>query len=105
MREIAFIKQNKEKWLNIEQQLTIKNKISADNWSNMYVQLSNDLAFAQTYFHGSKADLKIGDLIVPGYNSNFGRRINAKYIFISCTFNYLRQCLRSGFEPESRPSI
>ncbi|WCM42650.1 stage II sporulation protein M [Flavobacterium sp. CBA20B-1] len=55
MREIAFIKQNKEKWLNIEQQLTIKNKISADNWSNMYVQLSNDLAFAQTYF--PKSDL------------------------------------------------
>ncbi|UUV22841.1 stage II sporulation protein M [Paenimyroides aestuarii] len=57
MREIAFIKQNKEKWLNIEQQLTIKNKISADNWSNMYVQLSNDLAFAQTYF--PKSDLTV----------------------------------------------
>lgn len=36
MREIAFIKQNKEKWLNIEQQLTVKNKISADDWSQMY---------------------------------------------------------------------
>jgi hypothetical protein len=43
--------------------------------------------FAQTYFHGSKADLKIGDLIVPGYNSNFGKRINAKYIFLTATLD------------------
>lgn len=27
--------------------------------------------FAQTYFHGAKADLKIGDFIEVGINSNF----------------------------------
>jgi len=43
--------------------------------------------FDQTYFHGSKADLKIGDLIVPGYNSNFGKRINAKYIFLTANLD------------------
>ena len=57
MREIAFIKQNKEKWLDIEQQLLVKNKISADDWSQMYVQLSNDLAFSQTYY--PKSDLTV----------------------------------------------
>lgn len=30
--------------------------------------------FAQTYFHGTKADLKVGDLIIVGNNSNFGQR-------------------------------
>lgn len=30
--------------------------------------------FAQTYFHGTKADLKVGDLIEVGYNSNYGKR-------------------------------
>ncbi|MBB6324797.1 rifampin ADP-ribosylating transferase [Algoriphagus iocasae] len=48
---------------------------------------SSPTPFAQTYFHGSKADLKIGDLIVPGYNSNFGKRINAKYIFLTATLD------------------
>lgn len=43
--------------------------------------------FAQTYFHGTKADLKIGDLIEPGFNSNFGRRKSAKYIFLSATLD------------------
>lgn len=43
--------------------------------------------FAQTYFHGTKADLKVGDLIEPGFNSNFGQRKNAKYIFLSATLD------------------
>ena len=43
--------------------------------------------FAQTYFHGTKADLKIGDLIEVGYNSNFGQRKNAKYIFLTATLD------------------
>jgi rifampin ADP-ribosylating transferase len=43
--------------------------------------------FAQTYFHGTKADLKIGDLIEAGFNSNYGRRKNAKYIFLSATLD------------------
>lgn len=62
MREIAFIKQNKEKWLNIEQQLTVKNKISADDWSQMYVQLSNDLAFSQTYYPKSELTAYLNNL-------------------------------------------
>jgi hypothetical protein len=47
----------------------------------------NATPFAQTYFHGTKADLKIGDLIDVGYNSNFGQRKNAKYIFLTATLD------------------
>lgn len=43
--------------------------------------------FAQTYFHGTKADLQIGDLIEVGFNSNFGQRKNAKYIFLTATLD------------------
>jgi len=43
--------------------------------------------FAQTYFHGTKADLKVGDLIEVGFNSNYGQRKNAKYIFLSATLD------------------
>lgn len=43
--------------------------------------------FAQTYFHGTKADLKVGDLIEVGVNSNYGKRKNAKYIFLSATLD------------------
>ncbi|MFZ6008708.1 MAG: NAD(+)--rifampin ADP-ribosyltransferase [Bacteroidota bacterium] len=42
--------------------------------------------FQQTYFHGTKADLKIGDFIIPGFNSHFGQ-VKAKYIFLSATLD------------------
>lgn len=43
--------------------------------------------FAQTYFHGTKGELAVGDLIEVGFNSNYGQRKNAKYIFLSATLD------------------
>ena len=43
--------------------------------------------FAQTYFHGTRGDLKVGDLIEVGFNSNYGQRKNAKYIFLTATLD------------------
>lgn len=43
--------------------------------------------FAQTYFQGTKAQLKIGELIEPGYNSNYGEQKQAKYIFLTETLD------------------
>jgi rifampin ADP-ribosylating transferase len=43
--------------------------------------------FSQTYFHGTKAELRLGEYIQVGFNSNYGQRRNAKYIFLSATLN------------------
>jgi len=43
--------------------------------------------FAETYFHGTRSDLKVGDLIEVGFNSNYGQRKNAKYIFLTATLD------------------
>jgi rifampin ADP-ribosylating transferase len=43
--------------------------------------------FQQTYFHGSKADLKLGELIEPGFASNYGSNKNANYIFLTATLD------------------
>jgi Rifampin ADP-ribosyl transferase len=43
--------------------------------------------FAQTFFHGTKADLKIGDFIEVGFSSNYGQRKNAKYIYLTSTLD------------------
>jgi rifampin ADP-ribosylating transferase len=40
-----------------------------------------------TYYHGTKANLQIGDLIYPGFNSNYGQRNKAKYVYLSATLN------------------
>ena len=43
--------------------------------------------FAQTYFHGTKADLKVGDMIEVGYNSNYGEGKSARYTFLTATLD------------------
>jgi hypothetical protein len=43
--------------------------------------------FFQTYFHGTKADLQVGDLIEIGVNSNFGQNKKAKYIYLTATLD------------------
>jgi hypothetical protein len=58
-----------------------------ENYEVPKVNIQGATPFAQTYFHGTKADLKIGDLIEPGYNSNYGQKKNAKYIFLTATLD------------------
>ncbi|WP_297512320.1 NAD(+)--rifampin ADP-ribosyltransferase [uncultured Caulobacter sp.] len=40
---------------------------------------------AETFYHGTKADLAPGDLIAAGYASNYGRRRPAAYVYLSAT--------------------
>ncbi len=42
---------------------------------------------SQRFYHGTKADLKPGDLIGPGYNSNYGKRKNAAYVYLTATLD------------------
>jgi len=42
---------------------------------------------AETLYHGTKADLKPGDLIVAGYSSNFGKGKQAAYVYLTATLN------------------
>jgi hypothetical protein len=38
-------------------------------------------------YHGTRADLKPGDLIEPGYNSNYGKRTKADYVYLTRTLD------------------
>ena len=44
MREIAFIKQNKEKWLEFELALAGNSIKSPDEMANLYIQLMNAIS-------------------------------------------------------------
>lgn len=39
------------------------------------------------FYHGTKADLKLGDLLEPGYSSNYGGRKKANYVYLTATLN------------------
>lgn len=41
----------------------------------------------EQFYHGTKADLMIGDLIAPGYSSNYGQRRKANHVYFSATLD------------------
>jgi rifampin ADP-ribosylating transferase len=47
---------------------------------------ADDLS-SERFYHGTKAELKPGDEIAPGYNSNFGKRKKAAYVYLTATLD------------------
>ncbi|MEY8848427.1 stage II sporulation protein M [Psychroserpens sp. XS_ASV72] len=67
MREVAFIKQNKEKWLNFEKAIFGKHLKNPDELASLYIQLVNDLSYAQTYYPKSKTILYLNNLAAKAF--------------------------------------
>lgn len=74
MREIAFIKQNKAKWLNFEQSLGQRDKRNPDELADSYIQLLNDLSYAQTYYPKSKTTIYLNFLVSQIYRKIYKTR-------------------------------
>lgn len=43
--------------------------------------------FPQQFFHGTRSDLKPGDLIAAGYSSNYGTRKQASWVYLTGTLD------------------
>ncbi len=41
----------------------------------------------EAFYHGTRADLKPGDLIEPGYSSNYGTRRKANHVYLTATLD------------------
>jgi uncharacterized membrane protein SpoIIM required for sporulation len=67
MREVAFIKKNKEKWLSFEQAILAKVKKNPDELAGLYIHLVNDLSFARTYYPKSKTVIYLNHLAATAY--------------------------------------
>lgn len=47
---------------------------------------TDDLS-SQRFYHGTKADLKPGDMIEPGHESNYGKRKKGTYVYLTATLD------------------
>jgi len=47
---------------------------------------ANDSA-SGLFFHGTRADLKRGDLLMPGFTSNYGQRGKSSWIYLTATLD------------------
>ena len=48
---------------------------------------SSPTPFAQTYFHGTKADLNMGELLQVGFNSNYEQHGPLNHIYFTATLD------------------
>ena len=81
MREIAFIQQNKEKWLIFD--AATRGEMSRDprELADLYISLMNDLAFAQTYYPRSKVVSDLNQLCAKAYQGIYKTR-RADYFWL-----------------------
>jgi|SRR6478672_11477923 len=82
MREVAFIKQNKEKWLDFEQAIFGKSKKNPDEMASLYIHLVNDLSYAQTYYPKSKTVIYLNYLASQIYQKIYKTKREDKNRFI-----------------------
>lgn len=74
MRETAFIKQNKDKWLEYEKAIFTNLHAKPDYLAHLYIQLMNDLSYAQTYYPKSKTTVYLNHLAAQTYQKIYKTR-------------------------------
>jgi hypothetical protein len=48
---------------------------------------ANTIDLSQSFYHGTRADLKMGDLIGPGYTTNYGTGKKSNFVYFSATLD------------------
>ncbi|QDO94916.1 stage II sporulation protein M [Formosa sediminum] len=86
MREVAFIKQNKEKWLEFEQISSNKEKKSPDDIANLHIKIMNDLVYAQTYYPKSKVTVYLNKLAKSSFNNVYHTKRQEPHVVLNFFF-------------------
>jgi uncharacterized membrane protein SpoIIM required for sporulation len=74
LREAAFIKQNKEKWLEFERALYHTSSIKPERLAELFIQVNNDLAYAQTYYPKSNVIKYLNAITTTAYHKIYGHK-------------------------------
>lgn len=78
MREAAFSKQNHKKWEAFEQKIALGNIANPDDLADMFVEVTDDLAFAQTYYPKSKTTIYLNQLAVKAHQAVYKNKKEKK---------------------------
>ncbi|WP_405248377.1 stage II sporulation protein M [Cellulophaga sp. Asnod2-G02] len=62
MREAAFVKQNKDKWTTFENVLAKKTEINPDELSDLYIEITDHLSYAKTFYPQSNTEFFLNTL-------------------------------------------
>lgn len=82
MREAAFVRQNKDKWVKYESLLKNNTSNSPEEIADIYVELSDDLSFAKTYYAGSNTVKYLNSLAASAHQKIYRNKKESGNRFI-----------------------
>lgn len=67
------------------QKLTTEGEISPENTPQNFTSIGirKNVKEEGPLYHGTKADLQVGDYLKPGYPSNYGTRKTANFVYVT----------------------
>ncbi|NVK51459.1 MAG: stage II sporulation protein M [Flavobacteriaceae bacterium] len=83
MREAAFIKKNKDKWQQFEAVLAKKITVSPDKLSDLYIEITDDLSYAKTYYPNSNVVVYLNQVAAKAHLKIYVTKKESKNRFIS----------------------
>ena len=81
MREAAFVKQNKHKWLKFEQDLHNKKTIPPGEISSIYLEVSEDLSYAKTFYPESNTAIYLNGLAASAHQKIYTNKKEPGNVF------------------------
>lgn len=83
MREAAFVKQNKDKWATFESALSNKTDIAPDVLSELYIEITDHLSYAKTFYTGSNTEFYLNGLASQAHQQIYKTKRESKNRIIS----------------------
>ena len=66
--------------------VSVSGPVDTESTAKQSVAATDDPS-SQRLYHGTRADLKPGELIAPGYTSNYGKKKKATYVYLTATLD------------------
>ncbi len=83
MREAAFVRQNKDKWTRFENIVSNNVQISPDELSALYIEVTDDLSYAQTFYANSNTATYLNMLATRAHRKIYKTQKESSYRFIT----------------------
>lgn len=83
MREAAFVKQNKDKWSTFESALANKTNLEPDVLSNLYIEITDHLSYAKTFYPASNTAHYLNSLASQAHQKIYRTKREPKNRIIS----------------------
>ena len=78
MREAAFIRQNKDKWAAFENALINKGQLHPDELSDLYIEITDNLSYAKTFYPGSNTQIYLNSLASQAHQKIYKTKRESK---------------------------